>query len=287
MRRLLISSILVASAVTVVVGAHQATFVLRNGDKVSGELTYKGGSEYTLNGRDYPATEVALIAFVSDEPSAAELRQIPQPDNNPTELERHVFVTRDGNVTFGKLYKFSPDGETITYDKREGGRQEISANQLARIYINPASARNVYASIQNRGGRRAGRAAPVATTGVASGNGLAVNANQPWTDTGIDVKAGDQIAFVTTGRIKIADGSAPEATAGPDGSGAFNAPRTNYPVPAMAVGGLIGRVGTGAAFPIGSNSQKIRMPANGRLFLGVNDDGVGDNSGAFNVTIVR
>jgi hypothetical protein len=283
MRRLLLSALLVASAATVVFGAHQATFVLRNGDRVSGEMTYKGGADYTLNGKDYSAGDVAVIEFAPGEPSAAELQQLPQNDNNPNELERHAFVTRDGNVHLGKLYKFSPDGETVTYDKREGGRQDISANDVARIYINPGSARSVFASILNA----PGAPAAVATTGVAGGNGVAVQANQPWTDTGIDVKAGDQIAFVTSGQIKIAEGSGPEVTAGADGSGSFNAPRNNYPVPMMAVGGLIGRVGTSKAFPIGSNNQRIRMPASGRLYLGVNDDGFGDNSGAFNVTIVR
>ncbi len=274
--------VLAASATVVVLGNHPATFVLRNGDRVNGELTYKGGTTYTLNGRDYPSSDVAVIAFVPDDPAAAELRQIPRVDNNPSELERHVFVTRDGQVIFGKLYHISADGETITYDRREGGRHDISANQLARVYINPAGARNVYAGIL-RNARGA-----VATSGV-SGNsgGITVNGNQPWTDTGIDVKAGDQVAFVSSGQIRIASGNAPEAAAGPDGSSGFNAPRNNYPVPAMAVGGLIGRVGTGAPFPIGSNNQRIRMPANGRLNLGVNDDGFGDNSGAFNVTVIR
>jgi hypothetical protein len=58
-------------------------------------------------------------------------------------------------------------------------------------------------------------------------------------------------------------------------------------VPSIGVGGLIGRVGTGAPFAIGSNSQLISMPTNGRLYLGINDKSTGDNSGTFTVTIVR
>jgi hypothetical protein len=54
----------------------------------------------------------------------------------------------------------------------------------------------------------------------------------------------------------------------------------------MNVGGLIGRVGQNA-FPIGSNTQPIRMPTNGRLFLGVNDDVLKDNSGHFEVVVSR
>jgi hypothetical protein len=53
----------------------------------------------------------------------------------------------------------------------------------------------------------------------------------------------------------------------------------------MGLGGLIGRVGNSAPFRIGSSSAPIRMPAAGRLFLGVNDDHHADNSGTFNVAV--
>jgi hypothetical protein len=43
---------------------------------------------------------------------------------------------------------------------------------------------------------------------------------------------------------------------------------------------LIGRVGNTRPFVIGSESD-VTMPANGRLYFGVNDDYVGDNSGSF------
>src|SRR5207247_11318102 len=123
---------------------HQATFVLRNGERVSGELSYKGGASYTLNGRDYPSDDIALIEFVGGAPSADELRQLPTVDNNPSEHERHVFVTRGGEVIFGKIYHISADGNTITFDRREGGRQDVAADNLARVYVNPAAARSVY-----------------------------------------------------------------------------------------------------------------------------------------------
>ena len=55
----------------------------------------------------------------------------------------------------------------------------------------------------------------------------------------------------------------------------------------MPVGGLIGRVGNSAPFPIGANVQPIRMPANGTLLLGVNDDATADNSGFFSVVVTR
>ena len=114
----------------------------------------------------------------------------------------------------GKLYKFSPDGETITFDAREGGRRDISANELARIYINPGAARSVYNNIL-----RAGSNQPVATTGVVNAppGSIAVVGNQPWTDTQITVKKGDRIVFSVTGEVRVASGNAADAVAGPDG----------------------------------------------------------------------
>jgi len=44
-------------------------------------------------------------------------------------------------------------------------------------------------------------------------------------------------------------------------------------------------VGNSAPFPIGSNAQAITMPANGVLYLGVNDDGFPDNRGNFQVIV--
>jgi len=287
MRRLITTCVLAASAAVVVLANHPATFVMRNGDRVNGALSYKGGTAYTLNGRDYEAQEVAVVAFVNDDPSAAELRQISRVDNNPNELDRHAFVTRDGRVMMGKLYKFSPDGETITFDARDGGRRDISANDLARIYINPGAARSVYSNILRSANQ------VVATTGVANNpspappGSIAVNGNQPWTDTGINVKKGDLISFAATGQVRVASGDSPDAVADPNGANNFQAPRNNYPLPTMAVGGLIAKVGNDKPFGIGTLTHAISMPDNGRLYLGVNDDGFGDNSGAFYVRITR
>jgi len=283
MRRFITTCVLAASAAVVALANHPATFVMRNGDKVSGDLSYKGGSAYTLNGRDYEAQDVAVVAFVNDDPSADELGKISMQDNNPNELDRHAFVTRNGQVLLGKLYKFSPDGETITFDARDGGRRDISANDLARIYINPGAARSVYGNILRAGSQ------PVATAGVVNAppGAIVVNGNQAWTDTQITVKKGDMISFSTTGQVRVASGDSADAVAGPDGATGFQSNRTNYPYPGMAVGGLVAKVGNDKPFAVGSIGTPISMPDNGRLYLGVNDDGVGDNSGAFFVKITR
>ncbi len=290
MRRLALTSVLIGFTTLAVLGARPATFVLTNGERVSGELTYKGGSDFTLNGRDYPSSQVAIISFQPGDPTAAELSQLPHTDNPADEHERHMIVTTGGQVIHAKLYHISPDGETISFDPLGGNsvaaRRDLPASQIARIYITPTSARSIYSNVLNA---PAVAAAPVAvaTSGVATNGAILVNANQPWTDTGITVKKGDRVSFHTNGQIKVTTDGSADSVAGADGSGGFQGSRARYPVPAMPVGGLIFKVGNGAPSPIGSNMQPITMPAAGRLYLGVNDDEFGDNSGAFAVTIVK
>jgi len=280
MRRLVQVCVFTIGTAVTLVANHPATFVMQNGERISGDLSYKGGTAYTINGRDIESRDVAVISFVNEDPPAAELRQIPRVDNNPTELERHVFVGRDGQVMLGKLYKFSPDGETVTFDARDGGRRDISANDLARIYINPGGARSVYRNIL-RDDRQS-----TATNRIVNGSGtIRVNGNQPWTDTGVDVKKGDRVSFSASGEVRVAQGNSPEVVANPDGAVRFQGSRNSYPYPGIAVGGLIARVGNDRPFAIGTITQPISMPDKGRLYLGINDDVFNDNSGGFNVTV--
>jgi PA-IL-like protein len=112
---------------------------------------------------------------------------------------------------------------------------------------------------------------------------IVVLASQPWTDAGLVVRKGENLRISATGEVKFGQGDTQRATA--NGNAEVRNPR--FPVPALPVGGLIGRVGRSAAFPIGVQVDRITMPEDGRLMLGVNDDGYTDNSGFFRVTITR
>jgi hypothetical protein len=230
---------------------------------------------------------VAVISYVTTDPAAAEVNSVPTMDGNPSELERHVFVTRDGQTIFGKLYKFSPDGRTVTFDPRGGGRRDIQADQLARIYINPGSARRLYAPIV---ARNQAPTVPVPTPPVqTSGTTIRVPGNQQWVPTNINVQAGDTIRFDSRGEVRYSRNSADRATP----AGAVNGSISEAgPVPRAPLGALIGRVGSGTGFNRGrtfliGSQGAVKMPTGGPLFLGINDDGVGDNTGDFVVTISR
>jgi hypothetical protein len=104
-----------------------------------------------------------------------------------------------------------------------------------------------------------------------------VSGSTTWTDTGIDVVAGNQLTVSASGRV-VVNGSQDCDPAGlPD--------RPDYdvyePIPCADHAALIARVGeSGDVFLIG-RSESVAVPAAGRLYLGINDTDVGNNSGAF------
>jgi hypothetical protein len=120
---------------------------------------------------------------------------------------------------------------------------------------------------------------------------IAVPGNQPrGVDTGIDLRAGDQVTITATGNVtagRRAGVVSPEG--GRQSAGAvFGA--TTYPVPTAGVGALIGYIvssngQTSQPFYIGSQST-FTTPVDGRLYLMVNDDNYSDNSGSFSARIV-
>jgi hypothetical protein len=259
----------------------QATFVMKNGERHSGTLVYHNDNNFNLieNGQEraYPIDQVAVVDFAGGDPAAAELKQLPT-SGNPPELRRHMLVLRDGRVVHGKLYTIKENALTI--DPQGGGREDFDLSNVARLYVSAPASRQLYAA-------QLGAGQAVATAGNTPASipagAIQVDGSRAWTDTGVTVRKGDRLGFSTTGQIAIRSGD--EAKVSPDGSPTERDP--GAPVPALGVGGLVGRVGTGAPFPIGSSSTLITMPANGRLYLGINDKGVSDNSGAFIVTIVR
>jgi hypothetical protein len=293
MRRTLHSAWIAAAAVVALVSAtaaaqqptfntnKQVTVIMKDGARHTGTLVYHNDANFNLieNGseKSYPIEQTALVDFGAGEPTAAELNQLPQRDTT-NEMRRHMLVLRDGRVVHGRMYTIKNDA--ITFNT-PSGHQDFNLNDVSRMYINPAESRTIYASVLGT----ANTPSAIATSGAQStpAGAIRVEANRQWTDTGVTVRKGDRLAFSTTGSIAIRENSAENI--GPDGSSTDD--RSGAPVRSMGVGGLIARVGTGAPFPIGSNSQPITMPADGRLYLGVNDSGVSDNSGAFVVTIVR
>jgi hypothetical protein len=113
---------------------------------------------------------------------------------------------------------------------------------------------------------------------------ITVSARQGWTNTGIDVTTGDVIRFQAEGTVTWSPGQQD----GP--AGEMNSPMNDRrPIPARPAGALIGRIGTSPTdvFFIGDDRGGFRVRTSGRLYLGVNDNTTSDNSGSFQVRVIR
>ncbi len=275
------SALVVCAGVVALAGPERATFILTDGEQKSGAVVFHtesrenlidghlnlgndaGGAEFTV-----PIGQVAVIVFAGGQPSQNELAQLP--------ASGHVLVLRNGQMQAGSFVNLI-GGDTLLWRNANGDVQQYAIADASRVYLNPDAARGVF---NYTGPIGTAGAVPTPSQQTTPGTVL-VQANQAWTDAGLTVKKGDRVAFTTTGQISFGRGE--NQTAGPDGNDVLR--RASYPVAVMPVGGLIGRVGAGAPFPIGSNSQPIVMPADGRLSLGVNDDEPGDNAGYFTVAV--
>ena len=106
-----------------------------------------------------------------------------------------------------------------------------------------------------------------------------VSADVAWNDTGVDVRAGQTIYFESTGQVRWGK----DRRDGP--AGERNSPSNpGRPMGNRNAAALIGKIGNDLFF-IGDETGPVRMRSAGRLYLGVNDDVLTDNSGNFRVVV--
>lgn len=121
-----------------------------------------------------------------------------------------------------------------------------------------------------------------------------------WVDTGLDVKAGEELLIRASGEVSLQRGN-PAAACGPVGLDMLT---VDQPVPKENLGALIGKVSQFVAsrvdedtggevrdeifvlFVIGAE-RTVSVPFKGRLYLGVNEKVIKDNGGEFAAVISR
>jgi Ca2+-binding EF-hand superfamily protein len=124
---------------------------------------------------------------------------------------------------------------------------------------------------------------PAGTSGRTArrdGQVIVVNAKERWVDTGIDLQAGDNITVQSEGTVRLSSNGNDSSAAAGANRRALNAPMPNHPA-----GALIARVGNGAPIFLGDSTGARNVTTGGRLYLGVNDDHLDDNSGEFRVRV--
>jgi hypothetical protein len=275
MRRLILLSSTVALVLALAIiglAAQSATVVLRSGERIAGELVDMGASGFSLrvsgNVRRIPTGEVAVIDFGGG-------TNYPSTETSRLTGGQHLIVLSSGQAVTGRLTDIGGDRPLrITVDTANG-KQNYSSNEVRRIYLASPPGPST------RGG--VGVAPPAAAPAPLppTGGQMRVPANLRWVDTGLTVQRGESVAFNATGRVQLSTNA--NDTAGP--AGAESGRRPAGPMAAVLAGALIGRIGPVSMFAIGNQTNALPMPADGRLFLGVNDDVVNDNTGEFVVDV--
>jgi hypothetical protein len=212
------------------------------------------------------AKEGKLIGAISDDPRAPIIE---------LGSSREFTADRDGRL-YLTVNRGSFADARGTFSVQLRRERDLSAIDTATATTRPA-------------GRR--RTRPPGVPGPGAGpveQTITVPGNSRATDTGLDVRAGDQITFSASGMV-VAGQRAGEV--GPEGrrSSGLGSIISARPVPTAGVGALVGYIRTpegqaGQAFFIGTQLV-YTVPSDGRLFLLINDDNYNDNSGNFTVRV--
>lgn len=191
-------------------------------------------------------------------------------------LHADTLVLRDGTRLQGSLLSVR-DG-VVEFEAQRGGlfsgreRVRVNRDEVTRIELDEDRGRDRRRDLDTLG------------SGPPPGmreRDVRVDARTAWTDTGIVVRQGQTVYFKASGRVRWGPGRQD----GPDGE--RTSPRNEgRPLPSRPAAALIGRVGDEPEyFFIGESDEPVRMRGSGRLLLGVNDDYLADNSGAFSVRV--
>jgi hypothetical protein len=264
----LVAGVLVAAAVA---AAAPATFILRSGEKLRGDLVDLNSAGFTIrvggSEQIIPAGDVAVIDFTGAPLRPAELDRVRQ--------GQALAVFHSGDVFEGRLVDIGgADPLRMTF-RTPGGNRDVTSSELSRIYLSRWQG-------MPEGGAATqlpGQAGPPLDEG---GAGMSVPANPCWTNTARSVRRGQRVAFNGTGEIQLSADRNDVANVAGSRTGRTS---PNAPIPGTLAGALIGRVGNGQPFAIGDQKTAMAMPSSGQLWLGINDDHCGDNRGQFKVQI--
>jgi hypothetical protein len=103
-----------------------------------------------------------------------------------------------------------------------------------------------------------------------------------WVDTGLDLRAGDEVSISAAGSLELAGGRKVDAAGAPRG---WRDLLRSYPVNSAGQGALIGRLGESSQPFLVGVSLRYTAPRAGRLFLSVNKAGNDAPKGGFQVAI--
>jgi hypothetical protein len=275
--------VLVALGAGAAIAQDQVTIVMRDGERVTGLFEDRVTEEFYVRSslhdqRRLAITQVALIDVSGD------AQNLPAAEVSMAAGAEHVLVPRTGDPVRGRLMDIAGgpgsakenEPRTVYFRTTGGEERRLRMSEVARIYLGNFPDPGTHAAATTPGATT-----QLGITGTAT---VQVPANADWVPTGVTVNRGDRLIFEATGQVSLS--ADPKDVASPDGS-LTGRRAVASPMPGTLAGALIGMVGMTPAFAIGTQSTPIVAPADGQIFLRVNDDQMDDNRGEFTVTIRR
>jgi hypothetical protein len=283
-RRLTTWTAALALAVSGVAAAQeQATVLKRDGSRVSGRFEAWNRNNNSLylrlslaDQRIIPVGEVAVLEV------GGNADNLPANEIEAARAGDHVLVMRSGDIVRGRLENIEggegsgTDGvRQLAFKANEGPERRARFSDVRRLYFG-----NFPSSLGS--GTATTLPAAVPDEPAVPPGAVRVGANARWVNTGFTLRRTDRVQFSTEGQVQLSSDGEDKASSAGSLRGRYAA---GAPAPSLLAGALIGRIGNGAPFAIGNQTDYLPMPADGQLFLAVNDDEVGDNLGAFVVTL--
>jgi hypothetical protein len=183
-----------------------------------------------------------------------------------------TLVLRNGRSFTGELV--SVRNGRLEFQTDRGRTERFDVREVERIEF---SGRGAGGFRDDRDSRPPGNERP---SGLRERE-VQVQGKDAWTRTNIELRGGQEIWCESRGEVRWGPGRK-------DGPGGESGSPRNpaRPIPSRPGAALIGKIGeSGDPFFIGNERGPIQVRGRGVLFLGINDDYLQDNSGAFRVIV--
>jgi small nuclear ribonucleoprotein (snRNP)-like protein len=278
-----LTSVLMLGIGGMAVAQDRVTIMLRSGETVNGRFDGVSQGLFHLDVSDtderkIPLGQVALIDLVGGASG------LPETELSQARGSQHVLLLRNGSLTKGQLVTIegarvsgNEDPAWVVFRAEGGEERRVRMSDVGRLYLGNYPGAAPATSTPGTGGTPS--AGGVQTSGQT--RIVTLPGNTQWIDTGLTVRQGDRLTVTATGEIAFSSDANDKAS--PNGS-LRGARAAGAPLPDTLTGALIGRIGSGTPFGVGGNAN-FAAPGSGRLYLGVNDDNVGDNSGQFDIRV--
>lgn len=261
------------------------TIRLKDGSIIKGKIVNFTGGQFTVLIGD--GTRQRRMNFYADEVESIEFDQISMPvanvktttqlpvkSNTSTNNSNANKTNTDTVITVGQVDKTNNPATSSP-------KTDANSNQNSSVMPTPVNNSSNNDSTTNPGYTNSTPTTnsvpkPVQLTVKV----LADNTANGWTNSGWVVKKGQKIRITGKGSISLGNGN----YSTPSGLSTLADPKKLEPK--EATGGLIAVIGEdNNAFIFIGNSKEFIAERDGTLFLGVNEENLDDNSGAFEVSI--